>query len=38
MIAAAKGYPKCVELLIEKEAKMQDSEGTTALMYAAKYD
>ena len=38
MLTAAGGYTKCVELLIEKEAKMQDSEGITALMYAAKYD
>ena len=36
MLAAFNGHSKCVELLIEREARMQDSEGTTALMLAAK--
>ena len=29
-------YTKCVELLVPHEAKMQNNEGVTALMYAAK--
>ena len=34
MVAADKGHTECVELLLVKEAGMQDRKGWTALMYA----
>ena len=35
MVAAYYGKTGCVRILAEKEAKMQDEEKRTALMYAA---
>ena len=36
MHAAEKGHATCVELLAEKEGGMQESDGKTALMNAAR--
>ncbi len=35
MVAAYYGHAGCVRMLIEKEARMQDEKGMTALMHAA---
>ncbi len=35
MVAAVYGNTECVKLLAEKEARMQDADGNTALMFAA---
>ena len=35
MVAANSGETECVRMLAEKEAKMQDRFGLTALMFAA---